>query len=313
MKENPILGITMALSAAVLWGTTGTAQSFAPADLSPYWVGALRLAVAGAFFLALNVRQRRPSSPSAALDTAAWLGIVVAGACMAAYNLTFFAGLGLTGIAVGTSVAIGSGPIWAGLIEAVISRRAPAAAWWAGTILSVGGGTLMVTDNTADYVISLLGIGLCLFSGLSYAGYILTTQRLVLRHAPDRIASFAFVLAACMAVPCAQALSGPLAASTTGLAVVGYLGLAPTGLSYLLYGYALRNISGSTGVTLALAEPVAAFLLAVFVVHQSASVAAWVGLCMVLAGLLLVIRWEMKAQVPTARWISVADPDQSRR
>lgn len=295
MKAHPILGITMALSAAVLWGTTGTAQSFAPVGLSPYWVGSLRLAVAAVFLLALNLWQRRSSPPAVALDVPAWLGVVVAGACMAAYNLTFFTGLRLTGIAVGTAVAIGSGPIWAGLIESVLSRRAPAAAWWTGTVLSVGGGTLMVTDNATDYVVSPLGIGLCLVGGLSYAGYILINQRLVLRHAPYRIAFLAFALAACLAVPCALALSGPFATTATGWVVVGYLGLVPTGFSYLLYGHALRHISGSTGVTLALAEPVAAFLLAVFVVHQASSTAAWLGLCLVLAGLLLVMRTELVA------------------
>ena len=295
MKTHPILGMTMALSAAVLWGTTGTAQSFAPAGLSPYWVGSLRLAVAVVSLLALNLWQRRSLSAATTLDAPAWLGIGIAGACMAAYNLTFFTGIRLTGIAVGTAVTIGSGPIWAGLIESMLSRRAPVAAWWAGTALSVGGGTLMVIDNATDYVVSPRGIGFCLTAGLSYAGYILINQRLVRRHPPDQIACLAFVLAAFLAVPCALVLSGPFATTPTGWVVVGYLGLVPTGVSYLLYGHALRHISGSTGVTLALAEPVAAFLLAVYVVHQAASTTAWLGLCLVLVGLLLVLRTELAA------------------
>lgn len=42
----------MVLAAAVLWGSTGTAQSLAPAGLSAFWVGALRLVIATAFFAA---------------------------------------------------------------------------------------------------------------------------------------------------------------------------------------------------------------------------------------------------------------------
>lgn len=249
--------------------------------------------MAGGFFLALNLWQYRRSPSPLTLGVSGWLWAVVAAVGMAGYNLAFFAGLKLTGIAVGTAVAIGSGPIWAGLIEAVLSRRAPVAVWWLGTLLSVGGGALMVLENTDGYVISPLGICLCLASGLAYSSYILVNQWLVLRHPPNGIAFRVFTLAACLALPCAWVLSGPFAAGAPGWAVVGYLGLAPTGISYLLYGYALRHISGATGVTLALAEPVAAFLLAVFVVHQASSAAAWIGLCLVLAGLLLVIRVEV--------------------
>ena len=47
-------GVLLVLIAAMLWGTTGTAQSFAPAGMSPLWVGALRLVMAGLFFVLLG-------------------------------------------------------------------------------------------------------------------------------------------------------------------------------------------------------------------------------------------------------------------
>ena len=49
-------GMALVLLAAMLWGTTGTAQSLAPATLSPYWVGALRLVIGSAFFAVLAWR-----------------------------------------------------------------------------------------------------------------------------------------------------------------------------------------------------------------------------------------------------------------
>lgn len=52
MKHPTLIGIAMALCAAALWGTTGTAQSLVASQISPYWVGALRLAIASAFFAA---------------------------------------------------------------------------------------------------------------------------------------------------------------------------------------------------------------------------------------------------------------------
>jgi len=50
MKSHSMQGVLMVLGAAMLWGTTGTAQSFAPPQLSSYWVGTFRLVFAGMFF-----------------------------------------------------------------------------------------------------------------------------------------------------------------------------------------------------------------------------------------------------------------------
>ena len=105
----------MAVAAAMLWGTTGTAQSLLPPGVSPLWVAALRLG-GSALFFALLAQARRwaaaASGPGAdplwpARD--AWPGIALAGLCMALYNLAFFAGVKAAGVAVGTAVAIGSG------------------------------------------------------------------------------------------------------------------------------------------------------------------------------------------------------------
>ncbi|PAD19660.1 EamA family transporter, partial [Terribacillus saccharophilus] len=43
------------LFAAILWGTTGTAQAFAPAAAHPIAIGAARLAVGGVFLLLVTL------------------------------------------------------------------------------------------------------------------------------------------------------------------------------------------------------------------------------------------------------------------
>ena len=45
------------LVAAVLWGTTGTAQSFAPSSAHPVAIGAIRLAIGGIVLLVFVVIQ----------------------------------------------------------------------------------------------------------------------------------------------------------------------------------------------------------------------------------------------------------------
>ena len=90
-------------------------------------------------------------------------------------------------------------------------------------------------------------------------------------------------------------LAGPPAFHASALAVVLYLGVVVSGLAYVAFSSGLRHISGATGVTLTLIEPVAAFALAILVVGERSSALAFWGLGGVLAGLLVVIWAELRA------------------
>lgn len=282
-------GIALVLLAAMLWGTTGTAQSLAPAQLSPYWVGALRLAIASGFFalLALHAPWGRAWP---------WGRVLLAGGCIAVYNLSFFAGVRQSGVALGTAIAIGSGPIWAGLLQTVQERRLPPPLWWLGMLLSVAGAAAMALGQGAELHLSTSGVTLCLLAGLAYAVYTLVNKRLVLALAPAHANLAVFATAATLSVPMAWALGGPLAADARAWTVVLFLGLVSTGVAYLLFSSGLRHISGATGVTLALAEPVTAFALAVLVVGEVQPLLAYLGLAGVLAGLLLVVWAELRTR-----------------
>jgi len=109
----------LVLLAAVLWGTTGTAQAFAPESAHPMAVGAMRLAIGGGallLFVLMRGKLRKgkgwPVAPTA-----------VAAASMAAYQPLFFSAVATTGVAVGTVVAIGSAPVLAGLLEYIFGGK----------------------------------------------------------------------------------------------------------------------------------------------------------------------------------------------
>ncbi|MCB1994879.1 MAG: EamA family transporter [Rhodoferax sp.] len=295
MTVSPLRGVALVLAAAALWGTTGTAQSLAPPQLASVWVGALRLAVAGLFFgawLAMARARRGASAPT--LAPLSWPLVIAAAACMAAYNLAFFAGVRALGVAVGTALAIGSSPLWGGLLQGVFARRAPVGAWWLGTVLAVTGGVLLVGEGAQTATVSVGGVLACLGAGLSYAAFALLNHGLVARADPGRVTGAVFTLAALLAVPAAVALAGVPHIGVRDLAIVAWLGVASTGVAYLLFSHGLRHISGATGVALALFEPVTAFALAVVVVGERPGLMAVLGLLGVLAGLALVVRAEMR-------------------
>src|SRR5690625_7784968 len=110
MKEN--LSPFLVLFAAMLWGTTGTAQAFAPESAHPIAIGAMRLAVGGMSLLvvALLLGQLRlkqwPVRPT-----------VLAALCMAFYQPLFFSAVHMNGVAVGTVIAIGCATVLYGVLE----------------------------------------------------------------------------------------------------------------------------------------------------------------------------------------------------
>ncbi|RYF28379.1 MAG: DMT family transporter [Comamonadaceae bacterium] len=299
-------GIALVLLASTLWGTTGTAQSLGAGGLSPFWVGAAQLAVASAFFaMLLGLRRVLPGGAWAAPQRLATRGstgagrlpprlLALASAGIAGYSICFYAGVQLTGVGVGTAVAIGSGPIWAGLIQAVLLRAPLIGLWWVGTAISVAGGVMMVLSKGSGAAPSVAGLVLCLLAGLSYASYALVNKRLV-SQAPTGWVNFCvFTGAALLALPVAALLAGMPQWTLPSLAVVVYLGVVVSGLAYVAFSSGLRHIAGATSVTLTLVEPVAAFVLAVAIVGERQPLAAWSGLGLVLLGLLVVIRAELR-------------------
>src|SRR3954452_5578028 len=121
------------LLAAVLFGTTGTAQALGPDDSTPLTVGAVRILIGGGLLAA------------AAIATGGWKGrwplglVLIAGAGVAVYQLAFFEAVARTGVGVGAVVDIGSGPVFAGVLERVALGAWPSRRWLVATITAVAG------------------------------------------------------------------------------------------------------------------------------------------------------------------------------
>lgn len=287
-------GTAMALAAAALWGTTGTAQSLGGLQASPYWVGALRLLVASAFFAAVVVLGCQWGGLRRLPWRTAWPWVLGGGLTMAAYNLCFFAGVQATGVATGTGVALGSGPVWAGVLQWLMSRQAPRPIWWVGTGLAVLGIVLMLAGAEESTHFNATGVVLCLAAGLAYAAYTVVSSHLLGLATPAVVTLVVFAAASALATPLAAAISPALSATASAWVVVAYLGVVATGVAYLLFSHALRLVSVATGVTLSLAEPVTAFVLAVLLVGEQPGAGAYLGLGCVVAGLLAVVWGETR-------------------
>ena len=124
---------TQVLIAAILFGTTGTAQALGPDSSTPLTVGASRILVGGSILAAMALasggfRGRWPVGH-----------VLLAGAGVAVYQLAFFQAVADTGVAVGAIVAIGSGPVFAGILERVLDGVWPGRTWLIATALATAG------------------------------------------------------------------------------------------------------------------------------------------------------------------------------
>lgn len=278
------LALCAILAAAVLWGTTGTLQSFLPVTREPLVVGALRLAI-GALSLLLLASLTRGAL--AALRDLPKIPLLVAAIGMAAYNLLFFAAVARAGVGLGTAVTIGSAPLWVAAYEALVLRRAPSCRKALGQALAISGAALLVLSG-AQSGVTPLGLILAAAAGLSYASYSLASSNMV-AHAPSAtIAASTFTLAALFTAPVFAFVPWHWALTGTAPATLLALGLGSTGLAYALYTWGLKALPASTAVTLALAEPLTAWVLALVVVGEAATLLKLAGAALLLAGLYVV-------------------------
>lgn len=274
------------LGAAVLFGTTGTAQALGPAGATPLGVGAVRLALGGAALLAvLPLLGDRPSRAAALWRTP--LGLT-AGVCTALYQVCFFAAVQSAGVALGTLVTIGSGPVFAGLLARIALRERPARSWFTATGLCVAGLVLLSADGIGQTGVEPYGLLLALGAGLAYAAYTVTAKRLVSAGSTSStVMASAFALGGLLLVP--VLLTQPLSwlGTPSGLALAAYLGLVTTTLAYLLFGRGLAILPVGPVTTLVLAEPLVATLLGVGLLDERLAPLGLAGAALLLAGLAL--------------------------
>jgi len=214
--------------------------------------------------------------------------VLLAGAAVALYQLTFFEAVHRAGVAVGAVVAIGSGPVVAGLLERVLGAPWPGRRWLVATALAVGGVAALALGRAGGAPASASGILLALASGTAYASYTVVAKRLLERGAPPvRVMGAAFGTAALMLLPVLLAGNTAWLHHTRGVELALYLALGPTVLAYVLFARGLRRLTAAETTTIVLAEPVTATLLAVAVLHQGLGIAGAAGIGLVLGGILV--------------------------
>jgi DME family drug/metabolite transporter len=275
-RRTGLLAITIT---SLLWGTTGTAATFAP-DIGPLAIGAASLGIGGLLQAVVGSRVLRGARTQLRQRRSL---VAVGGLAVAVYPLAFYSSMHTAGVAVGSVVSLASAPLASGVLERVVDRR-PLSRWWVlAALLGVLGSVLLCLSGLDDAARpageTVLGVLLGLVAGAAYAVYSWVAHRLMDEGVPRAAAMGAvFGGGGLLLMPVLAVTGAPLLATPQDLAVGVYMALVPMFLGYLLFGYGLTTVSASTATTVTLTEPAVAAVLAVLVVGERLTSLGWVGL-----------------------------------
>jgi len=263
-----LLSLILVALAAVSWGTTGTTLQLVGATSTavPLVVGAIRMLVAAPLLATgatVTGASMRPSSAA----------FLVAGLCMAGYQVCYFSAVPLAGVGATALLAICSAPILIAVMARVFLHEQLTRLRLAAMALGVSGAALLVGGGAGGSGPKfVLGGALALGAGLAYSLYAVATKGALRDSAPLGLAAITFGLAAVVLLPVLY-LQPAVTASTVakGWPLLLYLGVVPTAGAYFLYTTALRRIPAGSAAIAGLLEPLTATVLGLLLFHEHLS------------------------------------------
>jgi DME family drug/metabolite transporter len=258
--------IARVLLAAGLFGSTGVVVETASVAAAPATLGAARLLIGGAALTWWTARRPAShtsectSSVSSVDATSRHLAIAVL--AIVGYQLLVVASVVRTGAGVAAVVSIGSGPVWAGILDLVAGRR-PSTRWWGTTALTIAG--LWVLIGADGGAVDPAGVACALCAGWGWTTFTRRSALMVAEgRSPGWVASRVFFLAGAVLSPLLVVHAHELL-DVRVVTVCAYLGIVTVAVAYRGYVHALEHLRARDVVSLTLAEPFAALLLSAVV------------------------------------------------
>ncbi|MEU8940407.1 EamA family transporter [Streptomyces goshikiensis] len=282
--------------AGTAWGTAGAAASllFLASDLGPlsltFWRCAGGLVVLLGV-LAVRRRPRRAVRPSVG-------SLVTTGLMFTLFQAAYFAAVQETGLAVGTVVTLGAGPV----LIALGARRWMGERLGAGGAVAVGGalaGLAVLVLGSGGGEVRPLGVGWALLSAAGYAGMTLRARWLGQRGAggdPLVTTVWSTAVGAVCLLPFAvvEGLLPHTAELGRVVWLLVYVATVPTALAYALYFTGAASVRAATVSVIMLIEPVSAAVIAVLLLGERLTGAVVLGTVLLLTAVGALIAAEAR-------------------
>lgn len=269
------------LCGAILWGTSGTAQTFIAETVDPFIVATLRLAIGGFVLMVGLLLLGKLHLSKWPLKVMVLVAIV-----LACFQISFFSAVRMTGVAIGTVVTIGSAPMFAGLLEWFLLGSLPNRRWLIATSMAIIGSGLLFL-NKELVLVNPAGVSIALIAGFLFASYTFLNKKVVEYVSAIEAVAGVFTLSALMLLPFYFIFSSEGLMMKSSFIAIVYIGLITAALGYVLFVMGLKYIPSSAATTLSLAEPFTAAVLSVVIVGEQLNVSAWIGISLLLTGIIV--------------------------
>jgi DME family drug/metabolite transporter len=270
------------LAAALLWGTVGPAQVLASSPMTPTALGGRRLLTGGLVLAVLTVR---PGTVRALASRRVLGALLLCALTTGLFQAAFLSSVARTGAALATVIALGTAPAAIGVCARWLTGERMSRAWVISTVTAVCGCALLLGPggSRVDPAGLLLGVA----AGSCYGLYTVFAQRMAADTSdvePPALSALSLLLGSLLLLPWTTDGISPVHDGAT-VALVAWLGLVTTTAAYWLFTAGISRVRATTAGTLSLAEPLAAALIGVLLLHEHLSLTAWTGCALILAGM----------------------------
>ena len=306
--ERQASGIRLWLALAVIyvvWGSTYFGIAIAIETIPPFFMAAIRFAIAGVILLAWDVirspeARRMPTWPQ--LRDSAIVGALLLGV-----------GNGFVALAERTvpsgiaAILIGMMPVWFAILGWLYFREQPGRIVAVGIVLGFAGVAALVwpAGDGANHL-DPVGLVILLIAPLGWGhGSLYAARR---AHLPSRplIASGLQMLAASVLLVGEGVLTGepaqfhPAAISSDSIVAVAYLAVFGSMLAYTTYGWLLRHAPLSLISTYAYVNPVVAVALGTVFLHEPVTPRTLAATAVIVVAVAMIVTARGRASRPTA-------------
>lgn len=269
------------VAAGFFWGTTGTVAYLIGGAVPALAVGAVTMGVGGLILALIAGR-----SALATLHGHSRTWVLLGGLGVVVYPLGFYTGMDLAGVAIGNILALGTGPLVGAALEWLIDKRPPGVGWFLATGVGIAGVVVVSLadhgETTANPESFSLGVTFALIAGVGYGVYSYAMGKVIdAGHRPLAAAGSVFGAGSLPLLAVALFFTPTLAGAGDAWWGLGYLVAGPMVLSYLLYSRALRVLSSSSVMTIALTEPAVATMMAIAVVGERFDLPGLIGIALI--------------------------------
>jgi drug/metabolite transporter (DMT)-like permease len=271
------------LTAALLWGAGNVAQKTILSDIGPFMAVGLRCAIAFAVVAPFAFRHR---AQAASIDRRGWLLLLATAVSFAVAVTLLQVGYGHTtvtnaGFLVNVTTVMVPFAAW------VLLRSKPTLLVVCASMVTLGGAYLMGGGDLAKVNYGDL---LCLVSAVCYSIWFIALGEFARHYGqPCLLAAVQFGVTAILTLGFGAAFetttSASLAAATPELIM---LGVASTGIAYLLQGYAQKYTSAAEAAIIASAEAVFGAIGGMLMLNERLDGMGVAGSVLILLGILAV-------------------------